>query len=140
MHEVSEVSHDEDDAVWSYTPAPDQSEISDCQDPVDVKPNDNSATAAKSGADDIAERMLKTGADIEFLADEVHKACDVVAEVTTAKRELSLKIDALEAKLAEAHKTMKEVSKGLAEAVETMAKETHRLRSAVREPAVVDQI
>ena len=136
MHEASEVSHDEDDAAWSYTPTSGPSEISDRQDPTDVIPDDNSTTATKSGADDIMERMLKTGADIELLADEVHKACDVVTEVTTAKRELSSKIDALEGKLAKAHKTMKALSKELAEAVETMAKETHRLRSAVRESAM----
>lgn len=136
MHEASEVSHDEDDAVWSYTPTSGPSEISDPQDPTDITPNYDSITATKSGADDIVERMLKTGADIELLADEVHKACDIVTEVTAAKRDLSLKIDALEGKLAKAHKTMKELSIELAEAVDTMAKESHRLRSAVRDSAM----
>lgn len=80
--------------------------------------------------------MLKTGAEIELLADEVQGACDVVTEATAAKRELSLKIDTLDKKLARAYETVKEVSKELAEAVETMAKETHRLRYSVREPAM----
>ena len=92
--------------------------------------------AATSGADEFVEEMNKTEVDIGLLADEVQRACDIVTEVSAAKRELSLEIDALEKKLTKAYMTMKEVSNELAEAVETMAKETQRLRSAVRKPAV----
>lgn len=82
------------------------------------------------------EQFLKTEADIDLLTEEVQRACDIVTEVTAAKKELSLEIDALEKKLTKAHVTMKQVSGELAEAVEIMAKETQRLRSAFRKPAM----
>lgn len=101
-----------------------------------MKSKVHSPTTAKLGADEFAKEMLKTEADIELLAEEVQRACDTVTELTAAKRELSLEIEALEKKLMKAYMTMKQVSAELAEAVETMAKETQRMRSAVRKPVI----
>lgn len=138
MDEASETSYDEDDAVWSYTPTSGPSNISDRQSPTNVKSKHHLTTTPKLEADDFTEKMLKTEAHIGVLADEIQRASDVVTEVTAVKRALSLKIDALEKKITKAYVTMKEVSKELAEAVETMAKETQRLRSTVRKPAIGD--
>ena len=132
IDEASEAGYDGEDDLWSYVLTSRPSKISDRQDPIDVKSNDYSTKFTESEEDDIVQKMLKPRADIELLADEVQKACDIVSEVTAAKRELSLEIDALEKKLTKAYTSMEEVSNELAEAVAKMAKETQRLRSAMR--------
>lgn len=118
--------------MWSYVLTSRPSKISDCQDPTDVTSNDYSTKTTRSEADDIVPKMFQPRPDIELLADEVQKACDIVTEVTAAKRELSLEIDAQEKKLMKAYATMKEVSNELAEAVAKMVKESQRMRSALR--------
>lgn len=84
--------------------------------------------------------MLETEIDIVLIADEVQRACDVVARITAAKRTLSLEIGTLEKRLTKAYETMKGVTDELAEAVETMARATRRLSSVVRKPARVTEI
>lgn len=78
--------------------------------------------------------FLKLEPSLDYLTEEVQKACDLVSEVTGAKKELSMEIDRLEKKLSKLYMNMKGVTEELQKAVEKMAIETQRLRGAVVTP------
>ena len=128
----STYGEEEDDSEWRSVTAtaagmtPDSSEtdpsnIWGSQDLADLNLLNEHATTAP-----------ETETDIDFFTQELQKACDAVTEATTAKKEISLQINALERKLIRAYITIQEVSQELEEAVEKVAMETQRLRIAVQ--------
>ena len=92
---------------------------------------EKAASAIKTSVIESMKDFFKPDSTLDLLTEEVQKACDTVAEVTAAKKELTKEIDRLEKKLTQAYLTMKGVTAELTDAVEKMAIETERLRGAV---------
>lgn len=124
---------EEDDSEWrSVTAVAAAAEMTPASSETDPSNMWGSQDLADLNLNEHATTPQETETDIDFFTQELQKACDAVTEATTAKKEISSQINALEKKLIKAYITIQEVSQELEEAVEKVAMETQRLRTAVQ--------